>query len=105
MHEDGAERRPAKRTPTAQVLRQRVGGVPNEVVARSRAQSQLRRRIVDALRRGPQTVPQIAEATGLPPDQLLWHLMAMKKYGKVVEGEPRGDYYEYALSQEQERGR
>jgi hypothetical protein len=43
-------------------------------------------------------VPEIHAATGIPADEVLWHLMAMKKYGKVVEREEREGYYEYALA-------
>jgi hypothetical protein len=28
--------------------------------------------------------------------------MAMKKYGRVTEGEERGDYFQYALKEEKE---
>ena len=31
--------------------------------------------------------------------------MAMKKYGKLAEGPLRGDYYEYALIEKQEKPR
>lgn len=90
---------------TAQTLRKRLGRAPSEIVAQNQARNQIRRTIVEALGRGPQTVPEIAEATSLPSHQVLWHLMAMKKYGKLVEGQPQGDYYEYALCKKQEEQR
>ncbi|NLF67932.1 MAG: winged helix-turn-helix transcriptional regulator [Candidatus Anammoximicrobium sp.] len=82
------------------ILRQRRGGVPRELVERNRRQAADRRRIVDALKSGPKTVPQIAAQANLPPHETLWHLMSMKKYGKLVEGQQQGDYFEYALVQE-----
>jgi len=75
------------------VLRERRGGVPRELLERNR-------RIVDALRSGPKTVPEIARQANVPPHETLWHLMSMKKYGKLVEGQQQGDYFEYALPEE-----
>ena len=87
---------------TAKALRERRGKAPSEIVAENKARNQIRKTIAKALEQGPQTVPEIAEATGLPSHQVLWHLMAMKKYGKLAEGQLRGDYYEYALCEKQE---
>lgn len=41
------------------------------------------------------TVPAIADATGISPDKVLWYIAALKKYGKVVEGEKDGGYFKY----------
>jgi hypothetical protein len=82
------------------ILRQRRGGVPRELVERHRRQAAHRRRIIESLQSGPKTVPEIAEQTSLPPYEAFWHLMSMKKYGKLVEGPQRGDYFEYALAAE-----
>jgi len=82
------------------VVRQRRGGVPRELVERNRRQTADRRRIVEALRSGPKTVPEIAAQANVPPHETLWHLMSMKKYGKLVEGQQQGDYFEYALTEE-----
>jgi len=82
------------------VLRQRRGGVPRGLVERHRRQTADRRRLVAALQTGPKTVPEIAKQANLPPHETLWHLMSMKKYGKLVEGQQQGDYFEYALAEE-----
>ena len=103
MPEDKTEKQRAKQQRTAQALRQRLGKIPADSSARSQTQRQVRKTIIETLRRGTQTVPAIAESTGLPSHQVLWHLMAMKKYGRLVEGQQRDDYYEYALSAEEER--
>ena len=43
--------------------------------------------------RGPLTIPQLADATGLPPDGVLQHVLVMMKSGQVVEaGEKDGGY-------------
>jgi hypothetical protein len=86
-----------------QILRERRGGVPKELLQRSREQIQTRKLITTALKDGPKTVPEIAAATGLATHQLFWRLMGMRKYGQVVEGEERDGYFEYALKPDEER--
>lgn len=46
------------------------------------------------------TIPQIAAATSLPSDQVLWHVIAMKEYGLIQEVGKDGNYYEYQVTQE-----
>ena len=58
-------------------------------------QNALRRQICKPTREAPQTVPDIAAVTGIPAHEVLWHLMAMKKYGLVVETGMCGEYYLY----------
>ncbi len=48
---------------------------------------------------GPQTVPELAQATGLDSAAVLWYLTAMRKYGQAVEGDKKGDYFQYSLAQ------
>ena len=45
------------------------------------------------------TVPEMAAATGLPVDQVLWYVASMKKYGEILEGPKAGSYYRYKLGQ------
>ena len=58
-------------------------------------QKDIRRRICQSMRDTPKTVPEIAEATGLPADQVLWHIIALKKYDLVTETGMCGEYYLY----------
>jgi hypothetical protein len=89
--------------PPMQLLRQRRGGVPKELMECSREQARMRQKICGVLKRGPMTVPEIHEATGIPADRVLWFLMAWKKYGKILEGGQCGDYYQYALAKEDKK--
>lgn len=77
-----------------------------ETVERTRAllkeQQAVRRQICQQLRDGPKIVPEIAEATGLPAHDVLWHITAMKKYDLVVEVGQCGEYYQYAMAKETE---
>jgi len=61
---------------------------------------EIRKPIRTAMKEGAKTIPELAEATGLPADKILWHVTALKKHGLVVEAEMIGDYYQYQLAQE-----
>lgn len=77
-----------------------------ETVERTRArlkeQQAVRRQLCQQLRGGPKIVPEIAEATGLPAHEVLWHITAMKKYDVVKEVGQCGEYYQYAMAKEAE---
>ncbi len=83
-----------------QILRERRGGAPKELLHRNREQTAASRKIVGALKAGPKTVPELSAETGIPTHQALYLVMALKKYGKVAEGDERDDYYEYKLVEE-----
>jgi hypothetical protein len=42
------------------------------------------------------TVPELATATGMATDVVLWYLAAMKKYGRIAEAEKDDGFYRYA---------
>ena len=44
------------------------------------------------------TVPEIASASQISTSRALWYIMALKKYGLVVEGTKDGDYFKYQLA-------
>jgi predicted transcriptional regulator len=75
-----------------------------ETVERTQAllkeQNAIRKQIRQAMKDGPKTVPEVAEATDLSSDQVLWHITAMKKYNLINEVEMNGEYYQYQLSEE-----
>ena len=62
-----------------------------------KAQKKAIKAIKTELKSNVGTVPLIAEATGISTDQVLWYIAALKKYGKVVEGEKDGGYFQYIL--------
>lgn len=62
----------------------------------------IRRVLKKALKAGPRTIPQLAEETEMPTADVLWHVVAMLKYGTIVEvglEEEDEEYYIYALSE------
>ena len=93
---------PAEDRKPIQILRERHGGARTEAMARHREMTAVRRKIRSAMKEGPKTPPDVARATGLPSHVVFWHLMAMKKYGEVAEGEEREGYFAYALQRQSE---
>ncbi len=59
-------------------------------------------KIVDMLREEPKTIPEMAEALGYPSHEVLLWVMALWRYGTVVEVEKKRteEYFQYKLSPE-----
>jgi predicted Rossmann fold nucleotide-binding protein DprA/Smf involved in DNA uptake len=76
-------------------LREEHRETVTQVQALLKEQKDIRRQICQAMRDTPKTVPEIAEASGLPADQVLWHIIAMKKYDLVIETGMCGEFYLY----------
>jgi hypothetical protein len=83
-----------------QQLRDLHGGISEELKAHFKELNRARKLLKQALKAGPKTIPELARETGLEAPATMWHVMAMKKYGAVVEGDLRGDYYAYVLAEE-----
>ena len=66
--------------------------------ARVKEQSRLIKKIKEELSGGGKTVPDVAAATEISPADVLWYLMALKKYGLISEGEKEGGYFRYHLA-------
>lgn len=69
------------------------------VTADVKAQKKIIAALTEALRSGAKTVPEMAEATGLPAHEVLWWTASLKKYGLLAEGEKRGAYFAYRLAE------
>ena len=63
-----------------------------------KTQSPLFKKIREQLKDEGKTVPEVAKDTGIPSSQVLWVIMALKKYGQVIEGAKDGDYFIYQLT-------
>ena len=55
--------------------------------------------IKEQLEKGAGTIPELADATGMPTHEVLWFMAALKKYGEIVEAEKDGAYFRYALTE------
>jgi len=53
--------------------------------------------IKKGLKKGKNTIPELAEETGLKSDLILYYLSTMKKYGEVEETGHSEGYFKYAL--------
>jgi hypothetical protein len=87
--------------PGLKLLRERMGGVTEQKKAMAKRQQEALKSIRAALKDGPRTIPAIAPQCKLPGPDLVWFLMAMKRYGMVVEAGHEGDYLLYRLKEEQ----
>jgi predicted transcriptional regulator len=74
-----------------------------EAVERTQAllkeQKKMQQDLLGALSEKPRTVPELAAATGLPSDRVLWFVASLKKYGILVENGMSGDYPLYAKAE------
>jgi len=58
----------------------------------------MRDKVLAALQEGPRTVPEIAESMGCPAHEVMYWVMASRKYGLVAEvKDPDDDYFQYEL--------
>jgi len=57
----------------------------------------MRGRILEALREGPRTVPEIAAAIGSPTHEVVFWVMGMRRYGWLAEvkGAAVDGYFQY----------
>jgi predicted transcriptional regulator len=81
-------------------LRERYQVSVTRTQALVKEQSDIRRQIRLVLAEEAKSVPEIAQACGLPADKVFWYLMAMKKYGQVLEQGLDGQYYKYQWKKE-----
>ncbi len=81
------------------VFRDRMGGASAELKEHVKVFTRIRKDLTAALKKGPRTIPELARETGIEERTVVWQVMAMKRYGLVVEGRRRGDCYEYALKE------
>ena len=89
----------AKERKPIQVLRERRGGMSEEFKSYYQRQVKLRKELVAALKGGPKTVPELARALNLPGQEVIWHLMALRKYGEAAIVGQVGDYVQFGLKE------
>lgn len=76
-----------------------VGEVALELLNEAKRQSRAKTTILNALKKGPMTIPQISEATGLDSRTALYYVMTLRRYGQISDGGPEGDYYTYRVKE------
>jgi predicted transcriptional regulator len=60
-----------------------------------KVQQATRKEVLGVIEEEAKTIPVIAAEVDLPTEEVLWHVMAMKKYGLVEETGMDGEYYAY----------
>ncbi len=95
------EKKKNKEKKPIQVLRERRGGGRKELIELNRKQTKIRKKLLDSLKEGPKTIPEVSSATGIPTHETLWYMVGLKKYGQIIEGNEQDGYYEYALKEEE----
>jgi DNA-binding transcriptional ArsR family regulator len=80
-----------------EVLRERHGGMSKELKEYFNEQQKIYKALRAALKNGPRTVPQLAKECSLPSPTVMWHLMALRRYGQVLDGPEENGYLRYTL--------
>lgn len=80
-----------------EILRERHGGMSKELKDYFNEQQKVYKALRAALKNGPRTVPQLAKECSLPSPVVMWHLMALRRYGEVLDGPEQSGYLLYTL--------
>lgn len=88
---------PTREQRPIEVLRARHGGMSKALKEYFNERQRVKKAIRAALSEGPRTVPEVARACAIPPPAAMWHVMAMRRYGEIIDAGERGDYVLYAL--------
>ena len=99
MSETPQAAKPAKAKNTIAVLRERHGGMTQDLKDYFKDQQRVRKLLREALKGGAMTIPQLAAACKLETHTTLWHVMAMRRYGEVAEGAEQNGYLLYTLKE------
>jgi hypothetical protein len=80
-----------------EVLRDRQGGMSKELKEFFNDQQRVFKAIRAALAAGPKTVPQLAAEIKVDAPKTMWHLMALRRDGEIVDGAEQDGYLVYSL--------
>ncbi len=85
---------------TMKAYRDRTGAKPPEALRELRKrQATETAKILQVLKSGPRTVPEIAQATSLPAPLVVWYVMTFCKDKSLrVAGKTDGGFYRYELT-------
>ena len=73
--------------------------VPKEVKEQLKYFTRTKKMLINALKEGDKTVPQLADELNLPSDEVMYQLMSLLKYGFVETGEidDMDEYFTYKI--------
>ena len=81
------------------VFRERMGGLTDAKKSYLKSDRDTRKAVRVAPRFGSKTIPGLTQQLSLPGERVTWYVMALKRYGEVVEAGREGDYFRYALKE------
>jgi predicted transcriptional regulator len=66
-----------------------------------REETFMQKKILELLKKGPKTIPEIARALNKPPAEIMYWMMSMRKYQLVEETGEASEkgYYKYGLKE------
>jgi Fic family protein len=62
-----------------------------------KTQNKIIKDIKEQIKTEAKTIPEIAQATNIPTNQVLLYVATLRKYGVLTEGAKNGDYFKYQL--------
>ncbi len=73
--------------------------VPKEVSEKLKQFTKIKKSILNLLKEGDKTVPQLSEKLNMPKDEVMFQLMSLLKYGFVETGEldDMDEYFYYKI--------
>jgi predicted ArsR family transcriptional regulator len=73
--------------------------VPKEVTERLKYFTRTKKSILNALKEGDKSIPQLSEELNMPKDEVVFQLMSLLKYGFVETGEidDMDEYFYYKV--------
>ncbi|MFZ5858690.1 MAG: hypothetical protein ACOYZ6_17815 [Chloroflexota bacterium] len=81
-------------------LREQHAATVERTQALLREQKRVQQEICKVIRDTPKSVPEVAEAIGMPANEVLWYMASFKKYGLIVEKGMCSDYPLYQKAEE-----
>jgi len=81
-------------------LREQHAATVERTQALLKEQKRVQQEICKTLRDTPKSVPEVAEALGMPAHEVLWYIASYKKYGLIVEKGMCSDYPLYQKAEE-----
>ena len=94
--EPGAPKKDKPKRPI-EILRDRQGGMSKELKEYFNEQQRIYKALRAALKAGPKTVPELARECALDTPKAMWHLMAMRRHGEILEDAEQNGYLLYRL--------
>jgi len=87
-----------EKSKTAKYLKEKQG-IPPQATEQLKQFTKTKKALLNALKEGDKTVPQLADKLNMPKDEVMFQLMSLQKYGFVETGEidDMDEYFYYKI--------